>query len=297
MKRLKDYEKYHERSKLEKSLNTLKGIVQGISIDGVINQDEITELLNWCSLQAEHRDKHPYIELLPMIEEALKDNILTPEECSDILWVCNNFLHNNTYYDYITASIQQLNGIIHGVLADNVIDDNEISRLMDWVNINGFLRGTYPFDELDSILTSILADGRISELERNQLKAFLGEFVDTTVSFNISQKELEELRKTIQITGICATCPEIEFKNKVFCFTGESCKCRREEISHIIFRKGGIYNDIVTRKTDYLIVGSKGNPCWAFCCYGRKVEQAVQIRKAGGRITIVHENDFWDAIG
>jgi len=44
MKRLKDYEKYHERSKLEKSLNTLKGIVQGISIDGVINQDEITEL-------------------------------------------------------------------------------------------------------------------------------------------------------------------------------------------------------------------------------------------------------------
>lgn len=31
---------------------------------------------------------------------------------------------------------------------------------------------------------------------------------------------------------------------------------------------------------------------WAFSCYGRKVEKAVQLRKDGSQVIIVHENDF-----
>jgi len=30
--------------------------------------------------------------------------------------------------------------------------------------------------------------------------------------------------------------------------------------------------------------------------YGRKVEKAIQLRKEGHKIILVHENDFWDAI-
>ncbi len=44
------------------------------------------------------------------------------------------------------------------------------------------------------------------------------------------------------------------------------------------------------------MVGAKGNPCWAFACYGRKVEEAMALRKAGNRLLIVHENDFFDAL-
>jgi hypothetical protein len=52
----------------------------------------------------------------------------------------------------------------------------------------------------------------------------------------------------------------------------------------------------VSRKTNYLIVGDDGNPCWAFACYGRKVEKAINLRKQGTQIIIVHENDFWREI-
>lgn len=46
---------------------------------------------------------------------------------------------------------------------------------------------------------------------------------------------------------------------------------------------------------DFLVVGADGNPCWAFACYGRKVEMAIDYRKQGCKLLIVHENDFWDA--
>lgn len=38
------------------------------------------------------------------------------------------------------------------------------------------------------------------------------------------------------------------------------------------------------------------NPSWAFACYGRKVKQALAYRKAGSRMLLVYENDFWDAV-
>jgi SH3-like domain-containing protein len=44
------------------------------------------------------------------------------------------------------------------------------------------------------------------------------------------------------------------------------------------------------------LIGDEGNPCWVFSCYGRKVEKAIQYRKSGLPILIIHENDFWNAI-
>ena len=59
---------------------------------------------------------------------------------------------------------------------------------------------------------------------------------------------------------------------------------------------GGAMRPSVTTKTDYLIVGNAGNPCWAYACYGRKIEDAMNIRKDGGKVQIINETDFWDAV-
>ena len=59
---------------------------------------------------------------------------------------------------------------------------------------------------------------------------------------------------------------------------------------------GGQPHGNVTSKLNYLVIGAEGNPCWAFACYGRKVEKAVELRKKGVRVVIVHENDFHDGV-
>lgn len=55
-------------------------------------------------------------------------------------------------------------------------------------------------------------------------------------------------------------------------------------------------NNNVTNKTRYLIVGNAGNPCWAYSCYGRKIEDAIERRKKGQNLTIINEIDFWDTV-
>lgn len=59
---------------------------------------------------------------------------------------------------------------------------------------------------------------------------------------------------------------------------------------------GGKSVSSVSQKLNYLVIGAEGNQCWAYACYGRKVEKAVELRKQGARLLIVHENDFHDAI-
>lgn len=284
------------KSELDKAMHTLEGILEGVAIDDDVKVEEVEELSNWCELHWRFRDIHPFNEIIPLLRNALADGILTPLEKIDILWVCSKFKPGNAYYDAITSDIQRLQGLLHGILSDNDINDKEIAGLKEWLNSNEHLSTTYPYDEVYSLVLSVLKDKKIDEGEKKLLKVFFTEFIDTKASLNINQIEIDEIRKSMTIGGICSVCPEIKFKNRTFCFTGASSRTKRTEIAPLIESLGGIYNDNVTKSTDYLVVGNLGNPCWAFACYGRKVEKAMESRKVGQPLLIVHENDFWDAV-
>ncbi len=167
-----EYRIYTYKSELDKALHTLEGLLKGIGIDKELNLDEIDELFNWCTLYNKFLQNNPCNELIPLIKKSIEDHYLSQDEVDDILWVCNNFKTGNGYYDAITSDIQRLQGILHGILADNIINDTEIEDLKFWVQENGHLSGTYPFDQVYSLLLSILSDGRIDESERNCLKFF-----------------------------------------------------------------------------------------------------------------------------
>ena len=143
---------------------------------------------------------------------------------------------------------------------------------------------------------TILEDGEISEDERNTLLAFCSNIVDFRDSVNLNAPDFEELRKKYSVAGVCAYCPDISFDGKLFCFTGESYRATRAEMKAEVEALGGAMRPSVTTKTDYLIVGNAGNPCWAYACYGRKIEDAMNIRKDGGKVQIINETDFWDAV-
>lgn len=98
------------------------------------------------------------------------------------------------------------------------------------------------------------------------------------------------------IGGICAVDPLITFTGRQFCFTGESERGGRAELEALVSRKDGRPHPRVTKQTDYLVVCDCGNPYWAFACYGRKVEHAVNLRRNGHHVAIVREIDFWDAL-
>lgn len=298
IKELEEYRQFTGKPELHKAINTLKGMVAGITTDHKISEDEINELSHWCLCHSHLIDQHPFNELIPIIKNAYEDGILTSEESDDIVWLCNSFVSDSKkdFYDLVTSSIQFLSGMIHGMLSDGELSDSEIHSLRRWVDANSFLSGCYPFDEIESLLVSILEDGIITEDERNTLKAFLSNFVDLQTSYNLNAPDFEDLRKKYSIEGICAICEHMDIEGTEICFTGQSTKASRNEIAKIITELGGIFKNNPTNKTKYLVVGNNGNPCWALSCYGRKVEDAIKRRKNGQQLLIVNETDFWDAV-
>lgn len=286
------YLKYTSKAVIDKTLNTLEGILTGITIDNKLNDIEVKELSNWCIEHAPLADLSPYNELFETIFSALDDDKLTTEEKEDILWLSQRLHSDGLYYDTVTSDMQKLQGILHGIISDNKITKEELDGLTDWLADHEHLTTYYPYDEIFALVTAILKDNVVSKDEENLLKAFFSQFIDTNNTVEIN----DEIKECICQQGICALAPDITFTDHQFCFTGKSSKTNRSEIAKIISDNGGIYHDSVTQKTNYLIIGNEGNPCWAFSCYGRKVEKAIQLRKKGNHILIVNEIDFWDCL-
>ena len=105
MKEIGEYRAFTKPAELQKAVNTLRGIVSGISSDRDVSADEITELAHWCELHANLRDRHPFSELLPIVEDALADGVITDDESKDILWVCNSFVSVNAFITAFFLSI------------------------------------------------------------------------------------------------------------------------------------------------------------------------------------------------
>lgn len=288
----KSIEKYTSKSKFEKSINTLIGIIEGIAIDSKITDDEIRFLEAWIDDHKIKADIHPFSEIFPVLENALSDCIITDDEKEDILWLCKK-LTSAEYFNEATADMQKLHAVLAAVASDGQISVEELKGISNWLRDHEHLKNCWPYDEVESLILGVLHDKIIEPAEHKLLLSFFSEFVailDTKTIVNPA------LKVEKNIVGLCSVCPEILFQESVFCFTGTSHRYTRNEFEKLIQTLGGSNSSSVTKSVKYLLVGSGGNPNWAFACYGRKVEKAVELRKQGHKILIVHENDFYDAV-
>lgn len=290
-----DHQKYFRftsPAQLEKSVNSLLGLIEGIAIDSSINNSEISFLNLWLAEHAELRDRHPYNELIPVVEAAVDDGVITQEEHDDIVWLCER-LRSTEYFDVVTADLQRLHAILGGIVSDAKVTEDELRGLSTWLSEHQHLKTCWPYDEIDSLIVGVMKDKIISSEEHSLLKDFFSEFIAVMDDRTITSPVFKE---GANIVGLCAVCPEIEFTDSTFCFTGASTRYTRKALVATVESLGGQFTPNVTKSVNYLVIGADGNPCWAYACYGRKVEKAIELREAGVRVVIVHENDFHDAV-
>jgi hypothetical protein len=286
-----DYIRFTGRARLSRDMHILEGYVQGIAADSKIEDVEIKHLIRWLSEHKEFADRHPFNEVIPRIQRIIADGIVNEEERADLLWLSNKFTTDDEYYDDVTSDMQRLHGILAGILSDGLIIEEELRTLDTWVEERTYLKRCWPYDELDSIISHVMRDGRIDAQEHEALIQFFGEFISAG-----ERKSVGVLERDVTVSGVCSMSPALEFEKRCFCFTGTSTRCSRVELASVVVKLGGDFHKNVRNDTDFLIVGADGNPCWAYACYGRKVEDAVQRRRDGQRIAIVHEYDFWQAV-
>ncbi|MFB9076475.1 BRCT domain-containing protein [Flavobacterium procerum] len=285
---------YTVKSQTDKAISSLKGFLLGIKLDDEINIKEVNELQKWVTAHKELINRNPLNEFMNIIEDTIANKIPPKETIEDLYWLCQKYENGNYYYDTVTSDLQILQGLCHGILADGVITDKEVYDLQKWLDENEHLNTYYPYDEIRSLVLSVLSDNKIDDEEKVVLMAFFKQFAkiqDDEVRQNIENATID-----VNISGLCTSEPEVIFEGKTFCITGVLQRGNREHLHRDIIKLGGIPTDSITKKTDYLIVGDNGNPAWAFSCYGRKVEKAINLRKEGHTIMLIHEFDFSDLI-
>lgn len=282
------------KQEADKAMHSLKGILLGINLDKDINPLEINELNKWVRQHHNLTRRHPFKDFLEMIENLTSNDMPTKEIIEDMWWLSQKYEGDNYYYDNVTTDLQTLHGLCHGILADGVVNDEEVLALDTWLKKHRHLVNHYPYDEIVSLLLNVLADKKIDDDEKKVLMAFFNQFAD--IKDKTIKKKIEDEIKDVSITGLCTTDIEITFHQKKFCITGILKRSPRKILHNDIINLGGIPVDSVTEDTDYLVVGDNGNLAWAFSCYGRKVEKAISLRKNGHKIAIIHEFDFCDII-
>lgn len=282
------------KSQADKAINSLKGILLGINLDGTVNEKEVGELHHWVLEHKELIGRNPFNEFMTLIESSISNELPQKEAIEDLYWLCQKYEDDGYYYNGFTADLQTLQGLCHGIVSDGIINDDEIEGLNQWLKANEHLNNYYPYDEIRSLILTVVADHKIDDEERQTLKAYFSQFVKLKDK-NVFEGLQNEIGGQI-ISGLCTSEPNVDFENRSFCMTGILQRCSRTELESRISRLGGIVVDSVTKKTDYLIVADHGNPAWAFSCYGRKVEKALQLRKTGHTIMLIHEYDFGDIV-
>lgn len=277
----------------DKAISSLKGILQGINLDGELHEKEINELKAWSVEYHLLTTRNPFKEFMVVINNALYEDPTT-ETIEDLYWLCQKYESHNYYYDPVTSDLQTLMGVMHGIMSDGKVVDSEILKLDKWLKENRHLRNHYPYDEIKALVLDILADKKITEDERNEFTKFISQFI------NPHSRELKEnidqVLSGTPILGLCTSDPNVEFENRFFSVTGIFTRIPRKELRYRIQQLGGRNQSDVNKLTNYLIVADQGNPAWAFSCYGRKVEKAVNLRKEKQNIVLIHEYDFCDIL-
>lgn len=276
-------------AQIERDMHVLMGAISGIVCDQVINNIEKQQLEDWLNNMSLHIGREPYDSIIDTVRRALMDNLLTSEEKEDILWLCSKFVNEKPYYNLFTRDLQKLSGVIYGIVADTIINDQEIQYLDNWLEEHNHLQNCWPYDGLYNFLTHILSDGAITEQEKSELMSFLNV---------ISDNGSETTENLIQLFShnFYQIDPQIQILEQTFCITGLSKKFSRKQLAEAIIVRGGAVLDNVSGNINYLVVCAEKNQCWAYNSYGRKIEQAMKLRKAGKKIAIIHEFDLYDSL-
>lgn len=285
-----NFDLIHRAANKHKALESLLGILYGISADKTLNALEIVFLDTWLKENTFLQRNPDAIDILDCTGDILKKNIITAEEIEDLFNLIANVLEYRTTdrnSDSDKASANILTGIIQGITADSKIVEQEIFSLNQWLKNSAAT--AWPAPIINDRLKKILADGTITSDEKENLKTLL---------FSLGANKLT---KTGSVTGLTATfgttTPEkLIITGKLFCFTGTFIYGNRAVCENLVLELGGKTVRSITQKTDYLILGEFPSRDWITSSYGLKIQSALELKNKGRGIELLTEETWFNLI-
>jgi DNA polymerase III epsilon subunit-like protein len=200
----------------------------------------------------------------------------------------DNSLVNKNLDQVITAEAQSscstLLNIIGAVIADQNLHDTEIKFIAKWLEKFPIAANHWPGNIIIEQVQQILRDGVITEEERISLSFTLSEIL------NGNLKKAAQVLKSSHLD--LDSIDKIEFEESIFLLTGDFLLGTKEECASEIERRGGSVANSMTKKVNFVVLGSLGSEQWKHGNFGTKVAKALEYKSAGLEVRIISEEVF-----
>jgi NAD-dependent DNA ligase len=188
------------------------------------------------------------------------------------------------YRNECMRACSELVGLAEGLIADSQLNDAEINFLDRWLERNDAASCDWPGNVLHARVREVLTDGIVTADEREYLvktlKLLVGGRLETVAAApRVNELALDEV-------------DNVTIPQSLFCLTGDFVYASREKCEQVIVASGGLVHPSITMKINYLVVGGLGSDEWKHGNYGTKIMKAIEYKRRGCPILIVHE-DLW----
>lgn len=189
----------------------------------------------------------------------------------------------------LTKSIQTLLGICTGITADNHISDQEVYFLKTWLSEYPEVTREWPGRLIAERVDHILHDGVITNNERIDLLETLQRITSTQFTETGSASPDSPL---LPIDDD----PSIFFRNMTYCFTGRFIYGTRANCERAVLSLGAMPVDRISKRLNYLVIGTLIEPTWLHTNYGLKIQSAIKHKESGADIGIISEKQWAEAL-
>lgn len=269
----------------EKALSNLIGILRGIDADKTLNKDEINYLSCWLDNQSDFTKDGDFIAIEDTIFDILDDGIVTSEELEYLQQLIRDVSSYALEGKSFEALVNQCIGFIQGISCDNKLNDQEILKLLSYLESVPSLETNSIIKLVITKLKNITEDGIISETEREDLLTLLKQVT--------GQQFLETgLADSSPFEFISSELPFLSIKNLNVCFTGTFNNFSRSDLKGVAEKHGANVLKGITKKLNLLVIGGEVTKSWRFSSFGRKIEKVIEYKEKGIEIYIIDERNW-----
>lgn len=266
----------------EKAAFGLRGILAGITADRTLNEQELLFLDVWLKSQTYLQQDEDIEILIEFVRNALENPGQQIDTSALLLHIDKLISIDFPPPLSIDGFVNELLGLIDGIAADGKLHDLEALKIGNWLCDHPEVALEWPGSTLVDRLRRIFEDGVITDDERE-------DFIETIKQITGCRPE-----ETGQVTGTATefledAVDQLLFEGKTFCFTGKFVSGTRQQVETIAIERGASTASDVSKKVDYLVIGIEASRDWKFASYGRKIEQAINLKRAGVPILILTE--------
>jgi NAD-dependent DNA ligase len=189
----------------------------------------------------------------------------------------------------LNKGIELLLGLVTGMLADGHLNDLEVNFLNTWLTEHADVAAVWPGNVVAKLVNEILADGAVTDSEHARLMKMLTDLTGNDFA------QTGAVSAEVITLPLDEHCP-VSLRDANLCLTGEFLFGTRAKCEEVAIHAGATSYGTVTKKIAYLVIGTNVSPHWTHTSYGRKIEQAVELQQRGHPIKIISERRWLAAL-